>query len=329
MPRRQQYDGYLGHVEREIGSLREMFEVRSIDVDGGKLTVGLSGPEPVQARATVVAAHGITASLVSWNAVARALPDDIALVAVDLRGRGASASLPPPFGMRAHSEDLRRVIDALSLDSVVAAGHSMGGYVTSMLASTHPTRVRSLVLIDGGFPVPAPVGLPPERIVEAVVGPAVSRLSMTFASREEYHDFWRRHPAFLRGAAWNADVVAYLDYDLEGTDLEATDGATDGALRSRVSAAAVQADGLELIVDPGAGRAVERVRCPIEIVRVERGLLDEPSPLVPLAIIDELVHGPHTVTTVPDLNHYTVMFDPRGAAAIAAAMVRASSARRP
>ena len=68
-----------------------------------------------------------------------------------------------------------------------------------------------------------------------------------------------------------------------------------------------------MIVDREAGRAVERVRCPIEIVRVERGLLDEPSPLVPLAIIDELVHGPHTVTTVADLNHYTVIFDPRGA----------------
>jgi hypothetical protein len=126
------------------------------------------------------------------------------------------------------------------------------------------------------------------------------------------------------------DVVAYLDYDLGVTDLGVTDlGGTPPDLRSRVSAEAVQADGLELIVERAAGRAVERVRCPIEIVRVERGLLDEPSPLVPLSIIDELVHGPHTVTTVPDLNHYTVMFDPRGAAAVAAAIVRASSASRP
>ena len=298
----------------------DFFELRSIDVDGGTLTVGLSGPAPSRTRATVVAAHGITASLMSWKAVARALPDDISLVALDLRGRGASASLPAPFGMRAHSADLLKVIDDLSLDEVVAAGHSMGGYVTSMFAALHPARVRSLVLIDGGFPLTAPVGLRPDQVVEAVVGPAVSRLSMTFASRDDYYAFWRQHPALAQG--WNDDVVAYLDYDLGVTDL----GVTAPALRSRVSAEAVQADGLELIVDREAGRAVERVRCPIEIVRVERGLLDEPSPVVPLAIIDELVRGPHTVTTVADLNHYTVIFDPRGAEAIAAAIVRASSA---
>jgi pimeloyl-ACP methyl ester carboxylesterase len=301
-----------------------LFELRAIDVEGGTLTVGLSGPAPSRARATVVAAHGITASLMSWKAVARALPDDIALVGLDLRGRGASASLPPPFGMRAHCADLLKVVDEFSLDDIVAAGHSMGGYVTSMFAASHPARVRSLVLIDGGFPLTAPVGLRPDQVVEAVVGPAVSRLSMTFASRDDYYAFWRRHPALAHG--WNDDVVSYLDYDLGVTDLEGTDPeGTDLALRSRVSAEAVQADGLELIVDREAGRAVERVCCPIEIVRVERGLLDEPSPLVPLAIIDELVHGPHTVTTVPDLNHYTVIFDPRGAAAVAAAIVRAAS----
>ena len=332
-PNREGSEGYLGHVERKSRDpLEDMFELRSIDVDGGTLAVGLSGPAPSRARATVVAAHGITASLVSWNAVARALPDDIAIVAVDLRGRGASSSLPPPFGMRSHCADLRCVIDALSLDGVVAAWHSMGGYVASLLAVTHPTRVQSLVLIDGGFPLAMPPGLRPEQVVEAVVGPAVSRLSMTFASRDDYHDFWRVHPALAGPDAWNDDVVAYLDYDLEMTDLELTDlELTDleiagSAFRSRVSAEAVQADGLELLVDTAAGRAVEHVRCPIEIVRVERGLLDEPSPLVPLAIIDELVHGPHTVTTVADLNHYTVMFDPRGARAIAAAIVRAASA---
>ena len=293
-----------------------MFELRSIEVDGGRLCVGVSGAEPSGARATVIAAHGITASHVSWTAVARALPSDLALVAVDLRGRGASAALPPPFGMRAHCADLLRVLDALALDSVVVAGHSMGGYVTAMLAADHPTRVRSLVLVDGGFPLEVPPGVVLDDVVAAVVGPAIARLSTTFPSRDDYLDFWRRHPAFARAEAWNRDVEAYLDYDLEGDAPE---------LRSRVSVAAVQADGLELLVDTEAGRAVERVRCPIEIVRVERGLLDEPSPLVPLPIIDSLVRAPYSVTTVPDLNHYTLVFHPSGASAVADAIVRASA----
>jgi pimeloyl-ACP methyl ester carboxylesterase len=295
-----------------------VFDRRTIDVDGGRLTIGMRGPDPARARAVVLAVHGITASLVSWTAVARALADDLAIVAVDLRGRGASGSLPGPFGMRAHAADMARVLDALEIDAVVAAGHSMGGYVTSVLAAEHPDRVRSLVLVDGGFPLTAPPGVPAEQVVAAVVGPAVSRLSMTFADRAQYHDFWRGHPAFARPGAWNDDVVAYLDYDL---------GGDAPALRSRVSAAAVQADGLELLTEPSVARAVERVRCAIEIVRVDRGLLDEPNPVVPLSVIPELVHVPHTVTTVPDLNHYTLVFDPRGAAAVAAAIDRASPNR--
>jgi pimeloyl-ACP methyl ester carboxylesterase len=294
-----------------------VFERRGIDVEGGRLTIGLCGPDHTQARAVVLAVHGITASLMSWSAVARASGADLAFVAVDLRGRGGSGSLPGPFGMRAHADDMVRVLDDIGVDRVVAAGHSMGGYVASVLAARNPDRVQSLVLVDGGFPLSPPAGVPLDQVVAAVVGPAVSRLSMTFADHAAYHDFWRAHPAFARPGVWNDDVVAYLDYDL---------GGEPPLLRSQVSADAVQADGLELLTDTSVARAVEDVQCPIEIVRVERGLLDEPNPVVPLSAIAELVRGPHTVTTVPDLNHYTLVFDPRGAAAVAAALGRASAA---
>ncbi len=45
-----------------------------------------------------LALHGITASGVSWEPVAEALPTEWSLFAVDLRGRGHSAHLPGPYG---------------------------------------------------------------------------------------------------------------------------------------------------------------------------------------------------------------------------------------
>ena len=69
---------------------------------GGPLHVGRWG----DGDRVVVAAHGITGNHRSWQGVARALGPDVSLVAPDLRGRGASAKLPGPFGMRAHADDL-------------------------------------------------------------------------------------------------------------------------------------------------------------------------------------------------------------------------------
>ena len=45
------------------------------------------------------------------------------------------------------------------------------------------------------------------------------------------------------------------------------------------------------------------------------------------SVIEALVHAPHSVTTVLDLNHYTLVFHPSGVRAVADAIVRASASR--
>ena len=125
------------------------------------------GGEPARGavgrRATrcVVAAHGITGNHRSWQGVARALDDDVTLIAPDLRGRGRSADLPGPFGMRAHAADLVAVLDHLELDQAVLAGHSMGAYVAAVAATTDPDRWRRVVLVDGGVPLRCPTASTP------------------------------------------------------------------------------------------------------------------------------------------------------------------------
>jgi pimeloyl-ACP methyl ester carboxylesterase len=53
-----------------------------------------------------VAVHGITASAMAWSVAARAMPREWTLVAPDLRGRGASADLPGPYGLDRHTDDI-------------------------------------------------------------------------------------------------------------------------------------------------------------------------------------------------------------------------------
>ncbi len=283
-----------------------------IPVAGGDLAVYDSGPADGPA---VVLVHGITASALSFGRVWRALSPAVRTVAVDLRGRGESADLPGPYGMAAHVGDVVAVLDRLGIDRAVVAGHSMGAYVAVLGALRHPDRFTHLVLVDGGFPLPTPSGVDPDAVIDAVVGPAIARLSMEFASMEAYFDFWRDHPAV--GPAWNTDVEAYLRYDLTGEPPR---------LRSRVSIEAVRADGRELVVDPPP---VDEVEVPMHLLRAGRGLMDEPGGLIPREVAAAAARLPHlAVTDLPDLNHYTIVLG-SGAEAVAGAIAAAAGILEP
>src|SRR5262249_21760632 len=150
-----------------------------------------AGADPRGARAVVVALHDVASNHMAWRAVARELPG-IALLAPDLRGRGRSAALPLHDSFSRHAEDVVAVLDAFGLDRALIAGHSMGAYVAAGVAADHPERVSKLVLIDGALPLP----VPDDVDADAVLGPALARLRMTFDSPEGYVAFWRSHPAF-------------------------------------------------------------------------------------------------------------------------------------
>ena len=284
-------------------------ETFTVPVAGGDLLVARWSTDP--SAPVVIAPHGITASHTSWPHVAEALADDVTLVAPDLRGRGASASLPGPYGMAAHADDLVAIMDHLGLDRATVAGHSMGAFVATVAAVRHPNRVKSVVLIDGGIPLPMAEGLDVDQILNAVIGPAMARLSMTFPSREAYHDFWKQHPAFADAGAWNAVTEAYVDYDLTGEEPE---------LRSKVSADAVRADATDTLVDDTATKAIEQLECPATLVWAPRGLMNQTPGLYTEEVVEGLrdrLGDRFDDVLVDDVNHYTITLLPRGAAVVA------------
>src|ERR1039458_9650695 len=81
-----------------------------VPVPGGTLVAFALAGADRQGRA-VRAIHGITANSQAWLAVARALGDQARLIAVDLRGRGASRTLPAPYGIAAHAADMLAVLE--------------------------------------------------------------------------------------------------------------------------------------------------------------------------------------------------------------------------
>jgi lipase len=288
-----------------------------VPVAGGELAVYRLGSERPDVP-TVLAVHGITATSFSWLATTAALADDVALIAVDLRGRGDSGSLPGPFGLDAHVEDLVAVLDALSLQQPVVLGHSMGSYVAARLGVQHPDRVSRLVLVDGGLTVPGSADVDPEPFMRAFLGPALARLEMTFESVDAYVEWWHQHPA-ISGSDIDPEVLReYAAHDLVGEP---------PALRSSVNPDVLRPDGTDVLRSDDA----HRLALPAVLLSAPRGMVNDPNPMQPL----ELVHAwaaedpdRRRGLQVPDVNHYTITMGAAGAAAVAAEVRAAVAADR-
>ena len=283
------------------------YRTTEVPVRGGSLRVGIWGPDDAP---PLVAIHGITANHLAWQLVADQLTD-LRIIAPDLRGRGRSCTLPGPWGMAQHADDLAQVVAHLGLGSTPVVGHSMGGFAALALAEHSPDLVRSLLLLDGGLPFVVGVEADPDALVEATLGPALARLTMTFDDATAYHDFWRGHPAL--GDSWGPELEAYTDYDLVGTAPH---------LHSAVSGDAVRADSHDQFVRVVDDSVLRRLDRSMTMITVPAGLLGQPPGLYPDDVMAhwESVLPQLRVERWSDFNHYTMIMSARGAAAVAVAV---------
>jgi pimeloyl-ACP methyl ester carboxylesterase len=278
----------------------------NVPVDGGDLRVLLWGT----GKRIAVAVHGITASGMSWQAVARHMPPDWTLAAPDLRGRGYSSDLPGPYGLDRHARDVAAVLEHFG-GRPVLAGHSMGAYIALLARDAHPELVRRLVLVDGGLPLPLPDGIDPDAALDATLGPAIARLRQTYPDTEAYLDFWRAHPALAEH--WTADVEAYARYDLIGEE---------GQLRSRAAEDAVRADGRDVLADKPFADALSRLTRPTPLLTAPAGMFGVPPGLLPPEVVAAWQERVPALRpqTVPGVNHYTILFEREAAAAVSQAI---------
>lgn len=184
-------------------------ELVGIAVPGGTLTVGVAR----SAAQPVLVIHGISSHRKLWNWLQATAPG-LSLIAPDLRGRGDSLSVAGASSIGRHAADMVAVLDELGLGAVHVCGMSMGGFVAVELAASYPDRVRSLILVDGGFPMPAPPGLTPEDLPRAFRD-RLARLDREWSSVAAYAKFFVATTGPLLDPA-DPLLLDYLAHDLSG-----------------------------------------------------------------------------------------------------------------
>jgi len=106
------------------------------------------------ARTTVVLLHGNSANAWWWEPVAREMPSEFRLLALDQRGHGDSEWVrPAAYTPADYAHDLvgflRQVMRAG--DRPILVGHSMGGLSTLAFAAHHGRLVRATIVMDAAL----------------------------------------------------------------------------------------------------------------------------------------------------------------------------------
>ena len=97
----------------------------------------------------LVFVHGFGCALGDWDAQVAHFSPRHRIIAVDLRGHGASPGEASECSIERYGADVAEVMRALALPPAVLVGHSMGCRVIAEAALQAPDHTQGLILVDG------------------------------------------------------------------------------------------------------------------------------------------------------------------------------------
>lgn len=92
--------------------------------------------------------HGYPLNRTMWDSQVKGLSSKARVIAIDLRGHGQSQAPIWITTVDTYADDLRGLLDHLSIDKAVICGFSMGGYVAFAFMRNYGDRARGLILAD-------------------------------------------------------------------------------------------------------------------------------------------------------------------------------------
>ncbi len=134
-------------MESDIGQTLAGFRHHFIASDGARIHAVVGGAGP-----PLVLLHGFPQTWWAWHKVMPILAERHTVVAIDLRGAGASAAPASGYDKVTLAHDAHLVMAALGFASYAVCGHDIGAMVANALAFTHRDAVQQLVVMDTGLP---------------------------------------------------------------------------------------------------------------------------------------------------------------------------------
>lgn len=206
----------------------------------------------------IVLIHGLASATRIWDFVAPLLAEGgYEVVALDQRGHGESDKPESGYDFATIVADDAAAFTELGLVNPVLVGHSWGAMVVLQYAATFPTRVRSLVLVDGAT---NQLSLRSNWSREqALLDLAPPRFAGT--PRETFLSFYRRGPL---GEQWSPE--------LEESVLHIVQLRADDTVAPRL-AFEKHLQIIGAMWDQPTLALYQQVRCPIKLVVAEQSVV--------------------------------------------------------
>lgn len=95
----------------------------------------------------VVILHGLALDGSIWDEVVRLYSDQARFIVPDLRGHGKTNTGDANESLEQFADDLLTLVNHLQLEHFTLVGHSMGGYISLVVAEKYPERLDGLVMV--------------------------------------------------------------------------------------------------------------------------------------------------------------------------------------
>lgn len=242
-------------------------------------------------KGPIIAIHGLTGTHKNMHYYAEKFKGKYRFIAVDLRGRGNSAETDSEPSIFKHAEDILGLIKELKIENPILLGHSMGAFISAIVASRLHT-VKAVILLDGAAKM--------SEHQQGIVTPSLGRISREYKSQEHYVEEIKRIYGNL-GITWDETLQSAVEYEV---------GFVGDHWENKSTQSRILAD-FESFYQFDPKKICPNITCPVLLVYAN-GDIGSMPPLFYLKHYDETQSNTKRIETViSDCNHYTMVFENR------------------